>query len=131
MATLAGWNDHWKLVHLTSNLRDTAMAFCRSCSSEIRSRYTSLVAAMKRRFTPIRLTAVKAQLFHNRQQQEKETVDQVAQDLQKLYNLAFTGAISVGPQAERIRQTLLVYQFFDLTSKSSSSVLKGVWRSWC
>ena len=27
VATLAGWNDHWKLVHLTSNLRDTAVAF--------------------------------------------------------------------------------------------------------
>ena len=58
VATLVGWNDHWKLVHLTSNLRDTAMAFYRSCSYEVRSKYNLLVAAMKRRFTPIRLTAV-------------------------------------------------------------------------
>ena len=65
VATLAGWNDHWKLVHLTSNMRDTAMAFYRSCSYEVRSKYNSLVAAVKRRFTPIRLTAVQAQLFHN------------------------------------------------------------------
>lgn len=27
IARLAGWDEHWKLVHLTSNLRDTAMAF--------------------------------------------------------------------------------------------------------
>ena len=108
VATLAGWNDHWRLVHLTSNLQDTAMAFYRSCSSDVRSKYALLVAAMKRRFTPIRLTAVQAQLFHNRQQQERETVDQFAQDLQKLYNLAYAGE---GPQAKRMGQTLLVNQF--------------------
>ena len=111
VATLAGWNDHWRLVHLTSKLQDTAMAFYRSCSSDVRSKYALLVAAMKRRFTPIRLTAVQAQLFHNRQQQERETVDQFAQDLQKLYNLAYAGATSEGPQAERMGQTLLVNQF--------------------
>ena len=100
VAKLAGWNDHWKLVHLTSNLRDTAMAFYRSC---VRGKYILLVAAMKRRFMPIRLTAVQAQLFHNRQQQERETEDQFAQDLQKLfYNLAYAGATSEGPQVERM-----------------------------
>ena len=66
---------------------------------------------MKRRFTPIHLTAVPAQLFHNRQQQEKETVNQFAQDLQKLYNLAYAGATSEGPQAERMGQKVLVNQF--------------------
>ena len=111
VAMLAGWNDHWKLVHLTSNLRDTAMAFYRSCGPDVRSQYVLLVAAMRRRFTPIRLTAVQAQLFHNRQQQEKETVDQFAQDLQKLYNLAYAGATSEGPQAERMGRTLLANQF--------------------
>ena len=111
VATLAGWNNYWRLVHQTSNLQDTAMAFYRSCSSDVRSKYALLVAAMKRRFTPIRPAAVQAQLFHNRKQQEKETVDQFAQDLQKLYNLAYAGATSEGPQAERMGQTLLVNQF--------------------
>ena len=54
IATLVGWDDHWKLVHLTSSLRDTAMAFYRSCGVDVRSNYKSLVAAMKQRFTPIR-----------------------------------------------------------------------------
>ena len=111
VATLVGWDEHWKLVHLTTNLRYTATAFYRSCSEEVRSKYTSLVAATKRRFTPIRLTAVQAQLFHNRQQQEKEAVDQFAQELQKLYNLAYAGATSEGPHAERMGQTLLANQF--------------------
>jgi hypothetical protein len=66
---------------------------------------------MKRRFRPARLTAVQAKLFHNRQQQEKETVDQFAQELQKLYNMAYDGAASEGPHAERMGQTLLANQF--------------------
>ena len=40
---------------------------------------------MKRRFTPVLLTAVQAQLFHNRQQHDRESVDHFAQELQKLY----------------------------------------------
>jgi hypothetical protein len=65
VAKLTGWNDQWKLVHLTSNLRDTAMAYYRSCSVEVRGKYSALVSSLERRFTPIRLTAVQAQLFHN------------------------------------------------------------------
>ena len=38
-------------------------------------------------------------------------MDQFAQDLQRLYNLAYAGATSEGPQAERMGQTLLVNQF--------------------
>ena len=108
VAKLVGW---WKLVHLTSNLQDTALAFFRSCSADVRSKYVSLVTALKQRFTPIRLTAVQAKLFHNRQQSESETVDQFAQELRKLYNLAYAGAASEGPHAERMGQTLLANQF--------------------
>ena len=111
VAKLAGWNDQWKLVHLKSSLRDTAMAFYRSCSAEVCNDYTAVVAAMERRFTPILLTAVQAQLFHNRHQQENETVDQFSQELQKLYNLAYAGAASEGPHAQRMGQTLLTNQF--------------------
>ena len=111
IAKLVGWDDHWRLVHLTSNLRDTAASFYRSCGVDVRSNYRSQVAAMKRRFTPIRLTAIQAQHFHNRQQSEKETVDQFAQELRKLLHLAYVGAACEGPQAERMGQTLLTNQF--------------------
>ena len=111
LARLAGWDDHWKLVHLTSNLCDTAMAFYRSCSPDVRSRYPALVGVIKRRFTPIRLTAVQAKLFHTRQQLENESVDKFAQELQKLYNLAYAEAASEGLHAERMGQTLLANQF--------------------
>ena len=74
----------------------------------IRSNYDQFVAAMKKWFTRIHLTAVQAQLFHNRQQQEKETVDLFAQELQKLYNM---GAASEGLNAEIMGQTLLANQY--------------------
>ena len=111
VAKLVGWDDHWKLVHLTSHLRDTALAFFRSCSTDVRGRYASLVTALKQRFTPVRLTAVQAKLFHNRHQVDGETVDQFAQELRKLYNLAYGEAASEGPHAERMGQTLLANQF--------------------
>ena len=57
------------------------------------------------------MTAIQAQLFHTRQQGDDETVDQFAQELQKLYNLAYAGAACEGPHAERMGQTLLVNQF--------------------
>ena len=111
IAKLVGWDDHWRLVHLTSNLRGTAASFYRSCGVDVRSQYKSLVEAMKRRFTPVRLTAVQTQLFHNRQQAEGETVEQFAQDLQKLFNQAYARAAREGPEAEKLARTLLTNQF--------------------
>ena len=98
-------------MHLTSNLRDTASSFYRSCGVEVCSNYQVLVEALKRRFTPIHLTAVKTQLFHNRQQGEKETVEQFVQDLRKLFNKANAQAAREGPQAEKMGQALLANQF--------------------
>ena len=126
VARLTGWDDQWKLAHLTSNLEDTALAYYRSCSAEVRGQYPALVAALERRFTPVRLTAVQAQLFHTRQQQDQETVDQFAQELQKLYNLAYAGATSEGPQAERMGQTLLTNQFITGLRPNLKQKLIGV-----
>ena len=120
VAGLVGWDDLWKLVHLKSNLRDTAMAFYRLCSTDVRSKYPTLVAAMKRRFTFIRLTAVQAKLFHTRKQLDNETVDQFAQEL---YNLAYAGAASEGPYAERMGQTLLANQFETMLCEYRISIL--------
>ena len=81
VGTLAGWNDHYKLVHLTSALRGTAKAFYRSCAPAQRSNYQELVAALKKRFKPVVLMAVQSQLFHSCRQGQKESVDDFAQDL--------------------------------------------------
>ena len=111
VANLAGWDDHWHLVHLASSLKDTAASFYHSCSCEVRNNYQFLLTALKRRFTPVQLTAVQSQLFHNRLQGEKESVEQYVQDLRKLFNQAYTKATREGPQAEKMGQTLLANQF--------------------
>jgi hypothetical protein len=107
-ANLAGWDDHWRLVHLTSSLKDTAASFYRSCGSDVRNNYRPLLMALMRRFTPVQLTAVQTQLFHTRLQGDKESVEQFVQDLRKLFNRAYARD---GLQAERIGQILLANQF--------------------
>ena len=56
IAMMAGWNDHSKLVNLTTRLRGAAYSFYRSCTPEQRSSYTLLVAELQKRFTPVQLT---------------------------------------------------------------------------
>ena len=111
VATLAGWNDHFKLVHLTSSLKGAAKSFYRSCAPLQRSNYQELVAALKKRFTPVQLTAVQTQLFHSRRQNHGESVDNFAQELRKLYAKAYGSATGANPQADQVGQIVLVNQF--------------------
>ena len=43
VATLAGWDEHAKLVNLTACLRGTTYSFYHSCTGEQRSNYKLLV----------------------------------------------------------------------------------------
>ena len=67
VATLAHWDKHCRLVNLTTRLRGSAYSY-RSCPPDQRSSYDSLVVALQKRFTPVQLTAVQTQLFHERRQ---------------------------------------------------------------
>ena len=78
--------------------------------------------ALKRRFTPVHLTAVQTQLFHSRTQGEKESV----QDLRKLFNRAYAQATRKGPQAEKMGQVLLANQFVAGLHPELKSKLMGV-----
>ena len=111
VAQLVGWTDQGKLVNLTTRLKGTAYSFYRSCSPEQRNSYPLLVVELKRRFTPVWLTAIQTQLFHDRQQGAKETVDDYAQALQKLYKNAYSGVLRGGTEAEEMGQTVLANQF--------------------
>ena len=111
VATLAGWNDHFKLVHLASALRGTARAFYRSCTPAQKNNYNLLVAELKKRFTPVQLTAVQTQLFHSRRQGAKESVDDFAQELRKLHSRAYAAATYANPEAEKVGQMVLTNQF--------------------
>ncbi len=111
VAALAGWSGHSKLVHLMTRLRGPAFSFFKSCSPEQRSSYDLLVEALKKRFTPVRLTAVQSQIFHGRQQGPKETVDEYAQDLKRLFRKAYSGVAHAGSEAEGMGQAVLANQF--------------------
>ena len=111
VAVLGGWNDHCKLVNLTTRLRGAAYSFYRSCSPEQRSDYHLLVGELKKRFTPVKLTAIQSQVFHDRQQGFKETVDEFAQDLKKLFARAYPGVSRGGPEAEKMGQSVLANKF--------------------
>lgn len=110
MAGLARWNDHFKLVHLMSALRGAARAFYHSCTPVQRSNYHILVAELKKRFTPVQLTAIQTQLFHSHRQGPKESVDEFAQELRRLHSKAYSTATFANPEAE-VGQMVLANQF--------------------
>ena len=66
---------------------------------------------LKKRFTPVQLTAIQTQQFHDRQQGAKETVDEYAQVLKKLYKKAYSTVLRGGAEAEKMGQTVLANQF--------------------
>ena len=100
VAQLAGWTEHAKLVNLTTHLRGTAYSFYRSCAGEQRSNYGLLVEQICKRFTPVQLTAIQSQLFHDCRQSANETVDEFAQELNKLFHKTYFNLIRGGTEAE-------------------------------
>ena len=124
VAILAGWNEHAKLVNLTTRLRGTAYSFHRSCVSEQRSNYTLLVEQLRKRFTPVELTAIQSQRFHDRRQSTKESVDEFAQELKKLFRKAYFSLTKGGTEEEAMGQTVLANQFVSgLRSELKSKVV--------
>ena len=107
VAILGGWSEQGKLVHLTTRLKGAAYSFYRSCTPTERASYKQLVARLKERFTPVKLTAIQTQYFHDRQQGPKETVDEYAQALRKLFKTAYTGVLRNEPGSAEMGQTVL------------------------
>ena len=52
VATVCGWDSHSKLANLATRLQGQAYSFYRTCTTQQRSTYDSLVMAMSQRFTP-------------------------------------------------------------------------------
>ena len=112
VASIGGWDERAKLVNLTTRLRGQAYTFYKSCPDQERRKYTTLVAQLKQRFTPVRLRAVQSSLFHDRKQKfPKETVDAYAQDLRRLFYLAYPQAQQGTEEAEDMGRSVLSYQF--------------------
>ena len=93
VSAACGWNDRLKLANLSTRLHGQAYAFYRTCTSQQRSSYSELVAALKQRFAPVRIQSVQSELFHSRKQQVQEKVDEYAQNLSRLYQKAYPQAL--------------------------------------
>ena len=111
VARIARWDMGFKLVHLISALRGNAKSFYRSCTPTQKNDYSQLVSAFKKRFTPVKLTALQTQMFHSRKQGATESVDDYAQELRKLHSKAYSTAMSGNADAENVGQIVLVNQF--------------------
>ena len=110
VAATCHWNDQTKLVNIATRLRGSASHFYRSCPPQQRANYSALASALKQRFTPVRLQAVQSSRFHERRQEQTESVDGYAQDLRRLFCKAYSSA-EYGDQSDAMAQSVLAYQF--------------------
>ena len=111
VARVARWDRNFKTVHLTAALRGNAKSFYRSCTPIQKADYDQLVCALKKRFTPVKLTALQTQMFHSRKQGAAESVDDYAQELRKLHSKAYSTAMGGNSEAEKVGQIVLLNQF--------------------
>ena len=73
--------------------------------------YSLLTAELKKRFTPVQLTAIQTQMFHDRVQGAKESVDEYAQALRKLFAKAYPSVLRGTSESNSMGQTVLANQF--------------------
>ena len=105
------WSEVTKLVQLTMHLRGSAYSFYHSCPSDKKSNYSKLAEELKRRFTPVRIPAAQTNVFHERKQGQKESVDKYPQDLWQLFFRAYPSSRQGSQEAEDMGQSVLACQF--------------------
>ena len=111
VASITHWDPQTKLVNLTTRLKGQAYTFYRSCTIQQRASYDLLVAELTKRFKPVRLQSVQSSMFHERKQKLTESVDAYAQDLCRLFHLAYPKAQQGSQETENMRRSVLAYQF--------------------
>ena len=89
VAAISHWDPRAKLVNLTTRLKVQAYTFYRSCTVQQHASYDLLVAELTKRFNPVRLQSVQSSMFHEWKQKPNESVDAYAQDLRRLFHLAY------------------------------------------
>ena len=111
VASVCRWEGRAKLANLVTRLHGQAYSFYRTCPVHQRTSYEALTAALTERFKPVRIKSVQSGLFHERKQKSKESVEEYAQDLNRLYQRAYPHSERGSADAERMGQTVLAYQF--------------------
>ena len=94
-----------------TRLQGQAYSFYRTCSAQQQTSYDALKDALSRRFKSVCIQSVQSGLFHERKQKPQESVEDYAQDLNKLYQRAYPQSERGSEEAERMGQTVLAYQF--------------------
>ena len=74
----------------------------------------------------MRLQAVHSNRFHQHQQEETETVDQYAQELRKLFYIAYPRTNQATEEAEGFGRSVLAYQFVAGLKRNLKSKVAGV-----
>ena len=127
MVAVAGaWSEQVKLVNLITRLRGSAYSFYRSCTPEQRTNYESLKQALVKRFTPVYLRSVRSSLFHERKQQQNESVDSFAQELKKLFYRAYPVELQGSKEAEVTLRSVLASQFIAGLKSNIKAKVAGV-----
>ena len=91
VAGLCGWSDLVKLVNVATRLKGVAYAFYRYCIATQRASHQQMVELLTNRFTPVHIQSVQSGLFNGRKQ-TNETVDGFAQNIRRLFYLAYPWA---------------------------------------
>ena len=125
VAEVCQWNDRARLVNLVTRLKGSAYAFYRTCSPDQRSDYEKLTLELEKRFMPVRIPVVDTSMFHERKQQDKETVDEYAQELKRLFYKAYPRSQQCTREAEEMGKNVLSCQFLAGLKQSIKEKLLG------
>lgn len=125
IAAACQWSDSTRLVNLVTRLKGQAFAFYRSCDQQKRSRYSTLVEELKRRFMPVHVQAVQSSLFHDRKQRNGESVDCYAQELRFLFHKAYPAAQQATLEMQEMARSVLTNQFVSGLQPQLRSKLVG------
>ena len=110
VTSVCNWEGRVKLANLVTRLQGQAYSFYRTFPAYQRTSYEALTSAL----TEIQASTFKSVLsglFHERKQQPEESVENYAQDLNRLYLKAYPPAGRGSEDAEKMGQTVLIYQF--------------------
>ena len=111
MASVCCWEGRAKLANLVTQLQGQAYSFYCICPVHQRTCYEALTAALMERFKPVRIKSVQSGLFYERKQKSKESVEEYAQDLNRLYQRAYPHSKRGSTDSKRMGQMVLAYQF--------------------
>lgn len=112
VARVNGWMNNIKALYLAPYLRGTALAFFETLQPDVRDDYTRLDEALKQRFGNEYEQSTAHSELRGRLQKPKESLNELATDIQRLVYLAFPDCPE--PAKDRIALAQFIDGIFDL-----------------